>query len=216
MPRTLSAGTIAALASGNPRFIVLVRIETPLLTLLMTSGTAPKEYAGETYTVGTLGGISRVRETVKFDDTGITIDFSGVDLPTLSVCASPEFINSAVDVWLLIGSGNDFAEFRADSTTVTADSTLHTADEADSVYFGDLLLFSGFTAGAPNISYGNESKITVNCTGKFAALDRPRTERYANSDQQQKYPGDLGMQYASTVSSAEVIWPAASWFKNQG
>lgn len=188
MPRTLSAGTIAALASGNPRFIVLVRIETPSLTLLMTSGTAPEEYAGETYSVGTLGSISRVRETVKFDDTGITIDFSGVDLPTLSVCASPDFLNSPVTITLLVTDGTNS---------------------------GEIELFSGYTAGAPNISYGNESKITVNCTGKFAALDRPRTERYADQDQQRKYPGDLGMQYASTVSSAEVIWPAASWFKNQ-
>lgn len=216
MPRTLSPETIAALSSGSPRFVVLVRIETPTLTLRMTSDTAPTDFGGETYTPGTLGGIGAVREGSDMTETTIGIDFSGVDLPTLAVAASPAFINSPVSVWLLVGRGGAPAVFRADSTSVTADSTILTADEMGWAVWGNILLFSGFTAGAPNISYGQESRVMVQCKGKFAALDRPRTERYADQEQQRKYPGDLGMQYASTVSSREVIWPAASWFKNQG
>lgn len=216
MPRTLSPEAIAALSSGSPRFGVLVRIETPTLTLRMTSETGPIEFGGETYMPGTLGGIGAVHEGSDMTETTIGIDFSGVDLPTLAVAASPEFINSPVSVWLRVGTGNTLAVFRADSTIVTADSTTHTADEMGGILWGSMLLFAGFTAGAPNISYGQESRVMVQCKGKFAALDRPRTERYADQDQQRKYPGDLGMQYASTVSSREVIWPAAGWFKNRG
>ena len=189
MPRTLSPETIAALSSGSPRFAVLVRIETPTLTLRMTSETGQVEFGGETYMPGTLGNIGAVREGSDMTETTIGIDFSGVDLPTLAVAASPGFVNSPVSVWLLVEGGGQS---------------------------GSVLLFAGFTAGAPNISYGQESRVMVQCKGKFAALDRPRTERYADQDQRRKYPGDLGMQYASTVSSREVIWPAASWFKNQG
>lgn len=189
MPRTLSPEAITALSSDSPRFVVLVRIATPSLTLRMTSDTGPVSFGGETYMPGTLGGIGAVREGSDMAETTIGIDFSGVDLPTLAVAASPDFINSPVSVWLLVEGGGQS---------------------------GSVLLFSGFTAGAPNISYGQESRVMVQCKGKFAALDRPRTERYADQDQQRKYPGDLGMQYASTVSSRDVIWPAASWFKNQG
>lgn len=189
MPRTLSPEAIAALSSGSPRFVVLVRIETPTLTLRMTSDGGPVEFGGETYTPGTLGSIGAVRENNDMTETTIGIDFSGVDVPTLAVASSPEFINSPVSVWLLVEGGGES---------------------------GSVLLFSGFTAGAPNISYGQESRVVVQCKGKFAALDRPRTERYADQDQQRKYPGDIGMQYASTVSSRDVIWPAASWFQNQG
>jgi len=216
MPRTLSPEAIAALSSGSPRFVVLVRIETPTLTLRMTSDTGPVTFGGETYTPGTLGSIGTVREGSDMTETTIGIDFSGVDLPTLAVAAAPGFINSPVSVWLRVGTGNAFAVFRADSTIVTADSTIHTADEMGSILWGDMLLFSGFTSGAPNISYGQESRVMVQCKGKFAALDRPRTERYADQDQRRKYPGDLGMQYAAQVASKEVIWPAASWFKTRG
>lgn len=217
MPRTLSPDTVAALSSGSPHFSVLVRIETPSLTLRMTSDTGPVVFGGETYTPGTLGSIGTVKEGSKMEDTGISIDFSGVDAPTLAVAASPDFLNSPVSVWLLVsGGGMGFTELRGDSEAVTVDTITLTADMENEFLTGNVLLFSGFTAGAPNISYGQESRVVVQCHGKFAALDRPRTERYADQDQQRKYPGDIGMQYASTVSSRDVIWPAASWFKNQG
>lgn len=217
MPRTLSPDTITALSSGSPRFVVLVRIQTPTLTLRMTSNSGPVAFNGEVYNPGTLGSIGAVREDANMANTLIAIDFSGVDLPTLAVAASPDFINSPVSVWLLVESGaGPLADLRGDLTTVTADNTLLTADEMNGFLSGSLLLFSGFTAGAPSISYGQESRVVVQCKGKFAALDRPRTERYADQDQQRKYPGDVGMQYASTVSSRDVIWPASSWFKNKG
>lgn len=137
-------------------------------------------------------------------------------MPTLAVAASSDFLNSPVSVWLLVGGGRDLAELRGDSTVVTVDTSILTADAENDVFTGNVLLFSGFTAGAPSISYGQESRVVVQCKGKFAALDRARTERYADADQQRKYPGDLGMQYASVVASKEVVWPAASWYKNQG
>lgn len=216
MPRTLSPDTIAALSSGSPRFSVLVRIETPSLTLRMTSDTGPVVFGGETYTPGTLGGIGTVKEGGKMEDTSIGIDFSGVDVPTLAVAASPDFLNSPVSVWLLVSGGTIPAKLRGDAIDVTADSVILTADEMGNIFRGHILLFSGFTAGAPSISYGQESRVVVQCKGKFSALDRARTERYADADQQRKYPGDLGMQYASIVASREVVWPAASWYENQG
>ena len=62
MPRTLDAATIAALQDPVIRWVVIVRIETPSLTLLMTSGDNDLTYNSETYTPGTLGNISPVTE----------------------------------------------------------------------------------------------------------------------------------------------------------
>lgn len=204
--RTLTPETIAALNSGQVKFIVLASIITPSLAIRMTSDTSGTvfvsgggwddaltwddasiwdDYEGsELYVSGTLGSISDIDES-KPEETGIAITFSGVDIPTLSAAAMPDFINSPVKVRLLVSGGGNS---------------------------GSILLFDGVTSNAPSISYGNESKITVSCQGKFAALNRSRSERYADAEQQRKYPGDLGMQYASTVASKEVIWPAASFF----
>lgn len=214
MPRTISADAIAALSSGSPRFVVLVRIETPSLTVRMTSESGSVNFEGEVYEPGTLGNIGSVSESNDISQSSIGIDFSGVDIPTLAVASSADFINSPVSIYLLVGGGGIPAEFRGDSTLVTADSSMVTADSAGSVFTGNIHLFSGYTAGSPNISYGSESKVSVICRGKFAALNRKKTERYADQDQQRKYPGDIGMQYASTVASRDVIWPSASWFRN--
>ena len=133
MPRTLSPDTIAALSSGSPRFAVLVRIQTPSLTLRMTSDTIPVSFGGETYTPGTLGGIGTVKEGGKMEDTSIGIDFSGVDVPTLAVAASPDFLNSPVSVWM-VSSGSIPTKLRGDSIDVTADNVIPTADEMGGIF----------------------------------------------------------------------------------
>ena len=189
--RTLSPDIVAAFESGAVHIIVLVEIVTPTLTVRMTSDTYDNEFNGETFVTGTLGSISAVDESGDISSTGISITFSGVDPTTLAVAASNGFLNSPVKIWLHISS--DVSETE-----------------------GAMLFFDGFTTGAPSISYGNSSSVAVSCQGKFAALDRPRSERYADAEQQKKYPGDLGMQYASTVANKVVIWPAAKWFKNNG
>ena len=189
MPRTLDAATIAALQDPVIRWVVIVRIETPSLTLLMTSGDNDLTYNSETYTPGTLGNISPVTEG-GLQDSAISITFSGVDVSTLAVAASQDFLNSPVmvrliphdDTWQPVGDG--------------------------------ILMFDGFTSDAPSISYGSKSEIGVSCKGKFAALDRARSERYSDAEQQRKYPGDLGMQYAASVANKDVVWPASSFFES--
>ena len=185
MPRTLSASTIAALESDSVRFVVLVKIEAPGGDILMTSEGSSVDYNGDTYQSGTLGGISEVEESQGAG--GISLTFSGVDIATLSAAASPAFINSPVKVYLKVSAG---------------------------IEGGVIMLFDGVCSRAPSISYGNNSTVTVSCQGKFAAMNRNRSERYSNADQQAKYPGDLGLEYAATVSSKEVIWPSSAWFRN--
>lgn len=207
MPRTLSASTIAALESDSVRFVVLVKIEAPGGDILMTSEgsetvailttgwddnstwndllTWSDSQGGEVFLPGTLGGISEVEESQGAG--GISLTFSGVDIATLSAAASPAFINSPVKVYLKVSAGTEG---------------------------GVIMLFDGVCSRAPSISYGNNSTVTVSCQGKFAAMNRNRSERYSNADQQAKYPGDLGLEYAATVSSKEVIWPSSAWFRN--
>ena len=188
MPRTIDAATITAIQDATVRWVVIVRIETPGLTLLMTSGSNDLVYNSETYVPGTLGNISPVSED-GLQDSAISVSFSGVDSSTLAAAAAQDFINSPVMVRII-------------------------PHDEDWVPVGDgILLFDGFTTEAPSISYGRESEVSVSCKGKFAALDRNRSERYSDAEQQRKYPGDLGMQYAASVANKEVTWPASSFFE---
>ena len=77
---------------------------------------------------------------------------------------------------------------------------------------GDGLSFLEGSARSQNIALGKQAEITVSCKSKISTLSRTRSERKSDQDQQAKYPGDLGMQYASTVSSQDIVWLASEWF----
>ena len=188
MTRPIDSLGIAQIDSGSIRPVIIVKIEAPAGDILITSHTMDVVYGGETYTYGTLGNISPVSETGTLE-SGIAITLSGVDVPTMAAVSSGDFINSPVTVRMLF------------------------LDDSWSVSGSGLLLFSGNATGAPVINYGAVSDIAIQCQDKFTALDRERTERYSDASQQAEYPGDLGMQYAATVASKEVRWPAASFFE---
>lgn len=188
MSRSIDDATVLAMQEGVTRPIVLVKIATPSINILMTSAMQDVVFDGDTYTYGTLGNISTIPETDDLKDSSIALTFSAVDSATISAVSAPDFINSPVTVRVMF--------FDENWQTV-----------------GDGLSFFEGGASGQNIALGQSAEITVSCKSKIAALSRPRSERYSDQDQQAKHPGDLGMQYATTVSSKDIVWPSAAWFK---
>ena len=188
MTRIIDDATSLALQDDVTRPIVLVKIATPSGDILMCSAMQDVLFAGDTYTYGTLGAISPINETDDLNDSSITLSFSAIDSATISAIAAPDFINSQVTV-----------------------RVMYYNEQWQSV--GDGLLYFEGGAASQNIALGETAEITVNCKSKLSTLSRPRSERYSDQDQQAKYPGDLGMQYATTVSSKTIVWPASEWFE---
>ena len=187
MTRLIDDATVLAMQEGVSRPVVLVKIATPLIDILMTSSMQDINFGGDTYTYGTLGNISTISETDDIKDSSITLAFSAIDPATIAAIASPDFVNSLVSVRIMF--------FDNDWQSV-----------------GDGLLYFEGGASSQNIALGVSAEITVNCKSKLSTLSRPRSERYSDQDQQAKYPGDLGMQYATTVSSKDIVWPDSAWF----
>ena len=187
MTRSIDDATVLAMQEGVTRPIVLVKIATPSLDILMTSAMQDVDFGGDTYTYGTLGNISTISETDNLKDSSITLTFSAVDPATIAAIASADFVNSPITVRVMF--------FDENWQTV-----------------GDGLLYFEGGAASQNIALGVSAEITVNCKSKLSTLSRPRSERYSDQDQQAKYPGDLGMQYATTVSSKDIVWPSSAWF----
>lgn len=48
---------------------------------------------------------------------------------------------------------------------------------------------------------------------RLADWDRPIGGSYSNADQQQRWPGDLGLQYATDIEDKAIVWPGAEFFK---
>lgn len=187
MSRVIDDATVLAMQADVVRPIVLVKIATPSLNILMTSGMQDIDFGGDTYTYGTLGNISTIPETDDLKDSSLSLTFSAVDPATIAAVSAADFVNSPVQVRVMFFDENWLS-------------------------VGDGLSFFEGSASSQNIALGQQADITVSCKSKISTLSRPRSERYSDQDQQAKYPGDLGMQYASTVSSQDIIWPASEWF----
>ena len=188
MSRVIDDATILALSDDSVRPVFLVKIATPSFDILMCSAMQDVDFGGDTYIYGPLGNISTISETDDLKDSQTSITFSAVDPALISAVSGSDFINSDVSIQLMFFD-----------------------DQWQPV--GDGLLYFEGGAASQNIALGQTAEITVNCKSKLSTLSRPRSQRYSDQDQQAKHPGDLGMQYATTVSSKDVVWPSAEWFK---
>lgn len=56
------------------------------------------------------------------------------------------------------------------------------------------------------IEQGNECKVTVTAESRIATWDRPVVRRYTNADQQERFPGDLGLQFVDQAAQKEINW----------
>lgn len=215
---------IDAVTSEAFRFVVLVELSvTGNAPIRMTTDAINTKYEGKVFVPGIIDNISSAKSSDDISDTGISVKLSGIDDALLSVVSGDNFVNSQCKVYLLAQEFLDshvdgfYTAPTIDTTLVTMDSTLITLD-AQNIYYkneGGFLLFDGVVAAPPSLAFGGETSISIAVQSRMIAKDRNRSERYADADQQKKYPGDLGMQYATEVGNKSVRWPAASWFRNQ-
>ena len=49
--------------------------------------------------------------------------------------------------------------------------------------------------------------ITIRCESLFSLRSRPRFAMYTDADQQQRFPGDLGFSFVSSLMNKVVTWP---------
>jgi hypothetical protein len=61
----------------------------------------------------------------------------------------------------------------------------------------------------PEFVYGEngERSVTVRCESLFSLRSRPRYAMYTDSDQQRRFPGDLGFSFVAGLVSKVVTWP---------
>lgn len=190
MSRSIDDATVLAANADIVRPVVLVEIITPSLDIRMCSLMQDIDFNGNTYTYGSLGNIGTINESDDITESSCTLTFGAIDSATVAAIAASDFINSPVSIRIMF------------------------CDEEWQPVGDGVIYFEG-SAASQNIALGETAEITVNCKSKIASLNRPRSIRYSDQEQQAKYPGDLGMQYATTVSNANVRWPAAEWFENQ-
>lgn len=185
--RDIHPDVIAALESAifRPLYFVEILFDEPLrFTSAYSSMTVSgKEYFG----AGNLGSISPVSEGTDLDPQEFKIVVAGVSESSLAAIVTSNYLNREV-------------------TCLTA-----LVDDQGQIIGEPMHSFSGNTDEV-QVEMGSVGRITITVRDELADWARPRIERYTNSDQQARYPGDKGLEYVSQVADKEIVWPASSYF----
>ena len=182
--RPLTAALLSEIQTGKIHPILLGQFEFASGTVRLWSGYGNLSWNGYTWVGGgKIIGISDLSETANIVANGVTVTMSGVDPSDVSTVLANAEQNRPGKIWfgVLDSSGN-----------VVADP---------------FQVFSG-TLDVPSIEDdGTQTcRITLSYENRLAILLRPAEARYTHEYQQQLYPGDLGLEYVSSIQEKEIKW----------
>jgi len=184
MSRTLSLAVAAACAAQQVAPAYLVELVFDSAPLRLWSGRGNITWSGKTFVgTGTLGGISEIEETAKIAANGIELSLSGIPSASISLALTEPYRGRRAYVWL--------AFFNITTGTMIANPVPVFAGRMDTMRVKDS---------------GETSTIALSCESKLIDLERPRERRYTHEDQQDLFPGDLGLEFVAGLQEKELFW----------
>ena len=185
--RYIHPDVIAALESRIFRPVYFVEILFDE-TLRFTSAYSSMSIGGvEYFGAGNLGSVSPVTEGIELNPQELKIIVAGVSETSLAAIVTERYLNRPAKVLSAL------------------------LDEQGQIIGEPMESFSGLVDEI-QVEIGSIGRITITVRDELADWARPRIERYTNSDQQARYPGDKGLEYMSQVSDKQIVWPSSSYF----
>lgn len=187
--RNVTSAFAAALAAPHVTVFPLVEIGWTSGTQYLAGTDFPVTWSGNTYTPALgLIDIEPVRETGSSYE-GMRITLGGVSGASLAVALSEPMQGRPITLRLAA----------LDGSTLVVDPNC----------------WSGLLDVPTVRDGGDEAVVQLQAEHRMATWDRPRTKRYTDAQLQRDYPGDLGLQYVAAMETAQIVWPAASFFEKK-
>jgi len=182
MSRSISSALVTeSQKREGVRILAIAKLQFDSGDFRVWSGRGDLTFNGEVYTgIGDLGRISPIEEGIEQRAFGITLELSGIPSTSISLALQEELQNRLAEIWLGF-----------------FDPSYQLLDAA--------LLFRG-RMNEMNIEMDKEARIVVTAESRLIDWDRPRVRRFTDADQQEFFPGDLGLQFVSTTTEKEVVW----------
>jgi hypothetical protein len=158
-------------------------------TIRVTNAPFDIAWNGSTWTgLGNMGKIEQTQETSAAEVQGLRFEIAGPLSSYVSLALGEVLQGAPCLVYVCFFDANH----------VVVDAALEWSGRIDTMTVQD---------SAEN------SIIQVTAESRLADWQRPRVRRHTNEDLQIDYAGDLFYEYIPTLVDAEVVWPAAAWFK---
>lgn len=182
MARTLTAAvkTESKKTVINP--FVLVELVLDSGTVFVNSTDRDLVWSGNTYTgIGDLGKISEIQESAEIKPSGLTLELSGIPQSHLDIVLTEDYQGRTIKV--------------------------HQGylDSNHAIIIDPVLMFEGLIDQMSLVA-GEIGRIELTAENKLIRWEKPNIRRYTNEDQQQAFPGDLGLEFVSQVTEKEILW----------
>ena len=185
MPHRLSTRLAAETQSDLARPILLAAFDFASGTTRAWSGIGTLAWGGVDWTgIGTFGEVSAIEETMELRATGAAFRLSGVPSALVATAIAEPIQARAARLWLGF---------------LTADLVLIEAPA---------LLFDGRMDTIEITDGGEAAVITLFAENRLRDLERPRTRRYTDQDQQAEFPGDRGFEFVPALQGVTINWGA--------
>jgi len=179
--RSIDPATLAALSEPHVNKTFLVRLEFTGGTLAWHTGYGDIDFDGHTYTAaGHLGSLSPVTESADASPGRITVGVSGIAPAVVAALLSEPALGRPAYV--------HFAPCAADWQPIGT----------------PILCFKG-AMEPPSGVMGAQAAFSVPIVSRLADWARPIVARYNDVDQQARYPGDKGLEFAEQVATSGVV-----------
>lgn len=190
--RSLSPATAAAL-SGEPVLIMLVEMLLTSPLRLNTSGWTIAHAGADWLGTGGLGSVEAI-ESDGAELKGLRFEISGTASSRVSTALSEPVQGRPVNIYTAI------------ATSTPAGLIIHAAE----------LEWPGRLDTMSVAEQGDTATISVTAEHIGIDLLRPAGINFSDQDQQRLHPGDRFFKYVINQAEADIVWPAASWYKAQG
>lgn len=107
----------------------------------------------------------------------------------------------------LQGIPNEFAEYIASQEVQgrTARVLLGFLNSAEEI-IGDPVVLLRARMDTVDLQVGEHTTVVIAVEDARLDWERPRLKRFTHLDQQQLFPGDLGLQYVSRATDQQIVW----------
>lgn len=190
MSRDLTAGMVTASTGEVFRPFVAVelhfstgflRLNSTDRTLTFNTGASPSDdFLG----AGQMGTMSVVEESAELKNYSIDMELRGIPNDLIAAALGSDYQGRPARIWL----GMMDVDF-----SVISDPTI---------------VFDGLM-DSMSAELGETATITLRAQSRLARWEQPPQSRYTNEEQQNLFPGDLGLQFMPQMVEKEIIWKVA-------
>ena len=185
MSRTATAAAVTESKSEAPRAVLLASLDFPSGFVRVNSSDRAIPFQSNTYKgVGNLGAVSPIGETGELQASGLDLSLTGID---------PDNINAAFEN-AQGRAGKVYLAFLDANYVLVVDPVLMFSGRIDSV----------------TVELGEVGTVRVALENRLVAWERPKVRRYTNEDQQQRFSGDLFLEFVAQTVDKELLWGVGS------